>query len=98
VALLEAVAARARDTAEDAEAADVERFVRSSQRNTAATSAEPAFISSATTPALLARGHRFASTPEIGAATGIEFLPGGGVIAAAEPVRRGGGSAMVESP
>jgi gamma-glutamyltranspeptidase / glutathione hydrolase len=71
---------------------------RASQRNTAATSAEPGFISSATTPALLARGHRFASTPEIGAATGIEFLPGGGVIAAAEPVRRGTGSAMVESP
>jgi gamma-glutamyltranspeptidase/glutathione hydrolase len=71
---------------------------RASQRNMAAMSAGPAFISSATTPALLARGHRFASTPEIGAATGIEFLPGGGVIAAAEPVRRGGGSAMVESP
>ena len=35
---------------------------------------------------------------EIGAATGIEFLPGGGVLAAAEPVRRGGGSAMVEVP
>ena len=35
---------------------------------------------------------------EIGAATGIEFLPGGSVLAAAEPVRRGGGSAMVEHP
>ena len=35
---------------------------------------------------------------EIGAATGIEFLGGGRLLAAAEPVRRGGGSAMVVSP
>ena len=48
--------------------------------------------------ALSARGHTFSSTPEIGAATGIEFLGGGKVVAAAEPVRRGGGSALVESP
>jgi hypothetical protein len=33
--------------------------------------------------------------PEIGAATGIEFLGGGQALAAAEPVRRGGGSAAV---
>ena len=71
---------------------------RASQRNTAATSAEPAFINGADAAALGARGHRFTSTPEIGAATGIEFLAGGGVLAAAEPVRRGTGSAMVESP
>ena len=30
--------------------------------------------------------------------TGIEFLPGGRFLAAAEPVRRGGGSAMVVNP
>src|SRR4030095_8197268 len=48
--------------------------------------------------ALGARGHHFATAGEIGAATGIEFLPGGGVLAAAEPVRRGGGSAMGEVP
>jgi len=71
---------------------------RASQRNTTTTFAEPAFISSPEAAALQARGHRFTSTAEIGAATGIEFLPGGGVLAAAEPVRRGGGSAMVESP
>jgi gamma-glutamyltranspeptidase/glutathione hydrolase len=71
---------------------------RASQRNTATTFAEPAFISSPEAAALRARGHVFTSTAEIGAATGIEFLPGGGVLAAAEPVRRGGGSAMVESP
>ena len=41
---------------------------------------------------------RFVTAAEIGAATGIEFLPAGGVVAAAEPVRRGGGSAMVETP
>lgn len=71
---------------------------RASQRNTTLTSAEPAFISGPDAAALLARGHRFTSTAEIGAATAIEFLPGGGVLAAAERVRRGGGSAMVESP
>ena len=38
--------------------------------------------------------HAFGPTGEIGAATGIEFLAGEGVLAAAEPVRRGGGSAM----
>lgn len=40
----------------------------------------------------------FTNAGEIGAATGIEFLVGGGVLAAAEPVRRGGGSAMTELP
>jgi gamma-glutamyltranspeptidase/glutathione hydrolase len=71
---------------------------RASQRNTATTSAEPAFLSSPEAATLRTRGHRFVSTLEIGAATGIEFLAGGGVLAAAEPVRRGGGSAMVEFP
>ena len=41
----------------------------------------------------------FTTSGEIGAVTGIEFLPGGGMIAAAEPTRRGGGSAQtVVSP
>jgi gamma-glutamyltranspeptidase/glutathione hydrolase len=72
---------------------------RASQRNTAATSAEPAFLASPEAAALAARGHMFTSTPEIGAATGIEFLDRRDrVLAAAEPVRRGGGSAMVVSP
>jgi gamma-glutamyltranspeptidase / glutathione hydrolase len=71
---------------------------RASQRNTATTSAEPAFIASPEAAALMARGHVFTPTPEIGAATGIEFLGGGRVLAAAEPTRRGGGSAMVETP
>lgn len=71
---------------------------RASQRNTTTTFAEPAFISSPEAAALRARGHSFTSTAEIGAATGIEFLPGGRVLTVAEPTRRGGGSAMVESP
>jgi gamma-glutamyltranspeptidase/glutathione hydrolase len=71
---------------------------RISQRNTATTVPEAAFLGTPEHAALVARGHRFAAPVEIGAATGIELLPGGGVLAAAEPVRRGGGSAMVEVP
>ena len=71
---------------------------RASQRNTSTTSAEPAFLSGTLRTALEARGHAFSNGGEIGAATGIEFLPGGTVLAAAEPVRRGGGSALVENP
>ncbi|MGH9118342.1 MAG: gamma-glutamyltransferase [Acidimicrobiales bacterium] len=71
---------------------------RASQRNTAATAAEPGFLATPDAEALRARGHTFTTTPEIGAATAIEFLGGGRVLAAAEPVRRGGGSAMVEHP
>jgi gamma-glutamyltranspeptidase/glutathione hydrolase len=75
---------------------------RASQRNGATTQAEPAFSGSAAGAALTARGHSFVlapgSVPEIGAATGIEFLGGGKMIAAAEPVRRGGGAAGVVRP
>jgi gamma-glutamyltranspeptidase / glutathione hydrolase len=71
---------------------------RASQRNTASTFAEPAFLSSPERTALEARGHTFSTSAEIGAATGIEFLGDGTVRAAAEPTRRGGGSAMVVSP
>jgi gamma-glutamyltranspeptidase/glutathione hydrolase len=71
---------------------------RASQRNATLTSAEPAFISSPLATALATRGHRFTNGGEIGAATGIEFLSDGRVLAAAEPIRRGTGSAMVEMP
>ena len=71
---------------------------RISQRNSSTTQAEPAFFGTPERLALEALGEKFSSTPEIGAATGIEFLPDGMVLAAAEPVRRGGGSAMVEVP
>jgi gamma-glutamyltranspeptidase/glutathione hydrolase len=78
---------------------------RGSQRNPAATATNPnsptapeqAFLDRYRT-ALEARGHTFSAPAEIGAATGIEFLPGGGFLAAAEPVRRGGGSAQVVRP
>ncbi len=73
---------------------------RASQRNTASVSAEPAFIASPEGQALGAApyGHLYTPVAEIGAATGIEFLADGRVLAAAEPTRRGGGSAMVEDP
>jgi gamma-glutamyltranspeptidase/glutathione hydrolase len=72
---------------------------RASQRNTTTTLAEPAFVGSPEGQALAAQyGHQFAPTSEIGAATGIELLADGRVLAAAEPVRRGGGSAMVVEP
>jgi gamma-glutamyltranspeptidase/glutathione hydrolase len=71
---------------------------RLSQRNTSTTQVEPSFLATPEATALSARGHVFSTTPEIGAATGIEFLGGGQLLAAAEPVRRGGGSAMVVTP
>ena len=43
-------------------------------------------------------GHAFRQNPEIGAATGVQRLPDGRWLAAAEKVRRGGGSAMVVQP
>ncbi len=73
---------------------------RASQRNTQTTSAEPAFLQTPEAALLTSaeHGHSFTSTPEIGAATGIAFLPDETVQAAAEPTRRGGGSALVEKP
>ncbi len=77
---------------------------RASQRNTPATTAEPAFIASPEAAALGARGHTFTVAPqsagaaEIGAATGIEFIDRSTLLTAAEPVRRGGGSALVVRP
>ncbi|WP_458780190.1 gamma-glutamyltransferase [Arthrobacter sp. D3-16] len=79
---------------------------RASQRNTAKVTAEPAFIAAPYGQELISRyrhemapaGDAFTSAAEIGAATAIEFLPDGRAVAAAEPVRRGGGSAMVVKP
>ena len=68
---------------------------RLTQRNTTTTQAEPGFFGTPEHAALFARGQRFVSNPEIGAVTGIEFLTDGRLLAAAEPTRRGGGSAMV---
>jgi gamma-glutamyltranspeptidase/glutathione hydrolase len=66
---------------------------RASQRNTATTIPEPLFAPER--PGLEARGHVFGTPAEIGAVTGIEFLGRDRFLAAAEPTRRGGGSAAV---
>jgi gamma-glutamyltranspeptidase / glutathione hydrolase len=72
---------------------------RAVERNTAASTAEPAFVASPEGQALASQyGHAFASMAEIGAVTGIELGRHGGVLAAAEPERRGSGSAAVEWP
>lgn len=74
---------------------------RAAQRNTAAVTAEPGFIDAYSDDlapfghVLRPAGDAFTSAAEIGAATAIEFLPDGSTVAAAEPFRRGGGSAMV---
>ncbi|WP_372343336.1 gamma-glutamyltransferase [Streptomyces sp. KL116D] len=71
---------------------------RASQRNAAQTELEPGLYDSASRAKLEAIGHSFKLNPEIGAATGVQRLPGGKWLAAAEKVRRGGGSAMVVAP
>lgn len=79
--------------------ADAIAAPRASQRNAARTELEPALFDD-TRPGgprarLEAIGHSFRLTPEIGAVTGVQRLPGGAWLAAAEPERRGGGSAQV---
>jgi gamma-glutamyltranspeptidase/glutathione hydrolase len=71
---------------------------RASQRNAAKTELEPGLYDSAQRARLEALGHVFSLNPEIGAATGVQRLPNGKWLAAAEKVRRGGGSAMVVRP
>ncbi|WP_245623017.1 gamma-glutamyltransferase [Spirillospora albida] len=75
---------------------------RATQRNTPLVFAEQGFLDRYGTP-LTARGHRFGVFPGppqgvIGAATALEVLRPGLVQAVAEPVRRGGGSALVVHP
>ncbi|MFG1910578.1 gamma-glutamyltransferase [Kribbella sp. NPDC048928] len=74
---------------------------RASQRNTASVTAEQSFIDRYGA-ALAPYGHTFTpagapgtSAAEIGAVAALEFLPGGAILAAAEPQRRGGGAAGV---
>ncbi|XUL92165.1 gamma-glutamyltransferase [Streptomyces galilaeus] len=71
---------------------------RASQRNAANTELEPALFNSDLKTQLQAIGHSFTLNPEIGAATGVQRLPNGEWLAAAEKVRRGGGSAAVVNP
>ncbi len=83
---------------------------RASQRNSATTQAEPAFIAEPTTPGLEQLGQKFAVSSTspldptitipstIGTASALEVRPHGKVLVAAEPARRGGGSAGVIKP
>ncbi|MFE9256968.1 gamma-glutamyltransferase [Streptomyces sp. NPDC006879] len=71
---------------------------RASQRNQTTTELEPGLWDSPVRPALEALGHRFRPNAEIGAATGVQRMPDGRWLAAAEAVRRGGGAAMVVHP
>jgi gamma-glutamyltranspeptidase/glutathione hydrolase len=85
-------------------------YPRASQRNSATTTAEPAFIALPTTPGLQQLGQSFAVSdtspldpaikiaPTIGVATGLELLGHGRMLAAGEPSRRGGGAAGVVRP
>jgi gamma-glutamyltranspeptidase / glutathione hydrolase len=77
---------------------------RGALRNTATVTSEQEFID-AYEAMLQPYGHRLApagapgtSAAEIGAVAAIEALPDGQFLAAAEPRRRGGGSAMVVTP
>jgi gamma-glutamyltranspeptidase/glutathione hydrolase len=71
---------------------------RLSSRNGAAADAEPAIATGPDGAALRSMGHVLSTNPEIGAAAAVRILPGGRFEAAAEPVRRGGGSAAVVVP
>ncbi|MGW0759853.1 gamma-glutamyltransferase [Streptomyces sp. NPDC002814] len=71
---------------------------RASQRNAALTELEPGLYGSELQTQLESIGHAFRLNPEIGAAAAVQRLPGGKWLAAAEKVRRGGGSAQVVYP
>jgi len=71
---------------------------RLSSRNGLTTDAEPAIFNGPAGSALTAMGHNLRSVPEIGAATAIRLFGNGLFEAAAEPTRRGGGSAQVVNP
>ncbi len=71
---------------------------RLSSRNGAAEDAEQAFLDSPEASQLTAWGHVLQLSPEIGAAAALRLYRDGTDVAAAEPVRRGGGSAMVVRP
>jgi gamma-glutamyltranspeptidase / glutathione hydrolase len=68
---------------------------RVSQRNGGVTQVDSGLEKTDLGQGLTALGHSLEPVPEIGAATGITVNPDGTLVAAAEAVRRGGGSAMV---
>ncbi|MEW1636566.1 gamma-glutamyltransferase [Streptomyces sp. NPDC093801] len=77
---------------------DAIRAPRASQRNQTTTELEPELWNSPLRAELEGLGQAFRQNPEIGAATGVQRLPDGRWLAAAETTRRGGGSAMVVHP
>lgn len=79
---------------------DALAFPRATQRNRAdgRAEAEPSFLDLPLVPDLQERGHVFdiwLPVEGIGAANGLQWSADGSVVAAAEPVRRGGGHAAV---
>jgi gamma-glutamyltranspeptidase/glutathione hydrolase len=68
---------------------------RASQRDSATTEAEPAFVAAYGDQLESRFGQAFGPIDAIGNATGIEIRRDGTLVAAAEPVRRGGGDAEV---
>ncbi|RXZ71776.1 gamma-glutamyltransferase [Agromyces albus] len=77
---------------------------RAAQRNTVNTTAEPEFIAAYAGDLapfgqpLVPSGDQFTSAAQIGAAAAIEVDSSGLMTAAAEPVRRGGGTGLVVEP
>jgi gamma-glutamyltranspeptidase/glutathione hydrolase len=83
---------------------------RASQRNSATTQVEPAFLELPVVAELQALGHTLAvnntspldpdirTSGDIGVASGLEFVGHGKVVAAGEPKRRGGSAAGVVRP
>ncbi|STQ90827.1 gamma-glutamyltransferase [Iodobacter fluviatilis] len=73
---------------------------RLSQRNGDKTEVETLlqFTGSPQAKALEQYGHQWSETDEIGAANGLQFNADGSTTAVSEPLRHGGGSAMVQKP
>jgi gamma-glutamyltranspeptidase/glutathione hydrolase len=67
---------------------------RLAQRNSGTTLVDQGFETTELGTALSKTGHQLITSEEIGAATGILVKPGNRLTAVAEPIRRGGGSAM----
>lgn len=71
---------------------------RISQRNSGATQVDSGFEQTQLGQALSTLGHVLTPVEEIGAATGLTLYPDGSILAAAEPIRRGGGAARTVEP
>lgn len=71
---------------------------RISQRNSGSTRVDGGFETTVVGQALTELGHSLSPGDEIGAATGLVIQPDGTLLAAAEPMRRGGGAALTVRP